>query len=125
MALRALRSKLSERIFTHVLDDVQIRPHHLVKGLPPRSRAKITPLSQSGCILIDGRRNFSSGPPVSEKIPKIAKGNKRSIAPDTEKLSGGEGQCETGKTSPEDSRPPRIVRIGNDFYGLSDEYPVR
>nr|XP_034590911.1 uncharacterized protein LOC117852775 isoform X2 [Setaria viridis] len=93
MAARALRSKLSERIFTH-MEDARIMPHRLVKGLPPLAPqvTKIAPLgrdsaissanpiknmmfqsftskAKSGPSLIHGRRNFSS-PPGTKNIPK-------------------------------------------------------
>nr|XP_034590912.1 uncharacterized protein LOC117852775 isoform X3 [Setaria viridis]TKW22998.1 hypothetical protein SEVIR_4G264400v2 [Setaria viridis]TKW22999.1 hypothetical protein SEVIR_4G264400v2 [Setaria viridis] len=52
MAARALRSKLSERIFTHVMEDARIMPHRLVKGLPPLAPqvTKIAPLGRDSAI---------------------------------------------------------------------------
>ncbi|KAF8687410.1 hypothetical protein HU200_043100 [Digitaria exilis] len=46
MAVRALRSKLSERIFTHVIEDARIMQHSLVNGTPPLAPqgTKIAPL---------------------------------------------------------------------------------
>ncbi|KAL6873719.1 hypothetical protein ACP4OV_013801 [Aristida adscensionis] len=86
-ALRALRALLPRR--------------HLVTGLPATLRDKTpsySPPVQPGSVPIRVRRNFNSGPPISENVPKMESGSKGSRAQGTEKSSSGaEGQSDESR----------------------------